>query len=210
MAVIELVFPQLKSDPDSLKQALSKLPIAFEAFKDGGVKRGLQGFISTENGKDVSGDHREVLVLEWPQESTFYEFIKSPSFANFMGHLKPFVNGPPELDLFETNDGSPLFSARPVLEILIIRPKSASTDEDLQTILKKVQTSLEKSDDFEAVYGSSTNLPKKIATIVRVFASKEEREAAKSTSSRQEILNELSSLAEVTELVAEPIKQLPL
>ncbi|KAI2466730.1 hypothetical protein F4781DRAFT_434134 [Annulohypoxylon bovei var. microspora] len=207
MAIIEIVFPQLKKDPESLKEALTKLSVALATFKEGGVQRGLQGFIDSENGVDVSADAREVLILEWPSEATFHAFIKSPGFGNFMAQLKPFVNGPPELNLFETNAASYLFGARPFLEILLIRPKNTSNDEDVETILKKVQSSLEKVNDSDSVYGSSLNLPKKIATVIRVFTSKAERDAAKL--SPQEISNEVGSLADITRLVAE-VKVLPL
>ncbi|OTA67159.1 hypothetical protein K449DRAFT_462117 [Hypoxylon sp. EC38] len=209
MAIIEVVFPQLKNDPETIKEATTKFPIVFKAFKEAGVLRGLQGFVGSDNGKDVSSDAREVLVLEWPNESAFRDFVKSPGYATAMGALKPFVTGPSELNLFETNDGAHLLGVGPVLEILLVQPKNASSDEDAKSILKKIQSSLEKTNAPTAVYGSTLNLPEKKIGILRGFASKAEAESAKNTASLQEIIAEISSVADVTQLVAE-VKQIPL
>lgn len=63
MAIIEVVFPQLKKDADSVKAALEKLPVAHRAFREGGATRGSQGFMVSENGKDTTSDFREVVML---------------------------------------------------------------------------------------------------------------------------------------------------
>lgn len=84
-----------------------------------------------------------------------------------MAAIKPYATGPPQLNLFETNDGSHLFSSG-ILEVLLISPKSA---EDVRAILNKVQLSLDKANDSISVYGSSLNLPEKKIAIMRVFTS---------------------------------------
>ncbi|KAI0834753.1 hypothetical protein F5Y06DRAFT_151208 [Hypoxylon sp. FL0890] len=208
MAIVEVVFPKLKKDSETVKEATGQFPIIFKAFKEAGVLRILQGFIGSEDGKDVSSDFRGVLLIEWANASAFNEFIKSPGFESLKDALKPFVTGPSELNLFETNDGAHLLGAGPVLEILLVRPKNASSDEDVKSILKKVQSSLEKSNASTAIYGSTLNLPEKKIGILRGFASKAELEDAKNTSLRQEILTEIGDVAEVTQLVAE-VKQIP-
>ncbi|KAI1083662.1 hypothetical protein F5B20DRAFT_527932 [Whalleya microplaca] len=207
MAIIEVVFPQLKSDPESKKSLPEKLPIVVKSFQDGGVLRGVRGFLVSEDGKDVSADYREVVVLEWASTSDFHAFVASPTFANMQAAIKPISNGPPELNVFETNDGSQLFGTHPVLEILRIRPKGASIDEHVQTILKKLQTKLHN--DSEAVYGSSVNLPQKEVAVIKVFENKASLDAANNASSRQELLKEIGDLAEVTRLVAD-IQQIPI
>ncbi|KAI2641410.1 hypothetical protein GGS26DRAFT_535592 [Hypomontagnella submonticulosa] len=207
MAIIELVFPQLKKDPESVKGSLEKLPIAFKAFQDGGVIRGLSGFVTTENGKDVTADSRELIVLEWPEAAAFYKFIESPGFANFAAEMMPFSAGPPELNLFETNPGTHLFGSNPVLEILLVKP-TGSSDEDAQAVLKKVQSALATTNDSEAVYGTSLNLPQKKITVLKVVANKADLDAAKNAKSRQEIQKEVGSTAEVTQLVAD-VKLMP-
>ncbi|KAI1411893.1 hypothetical protein F5Y13DRAFT_52209 [Hypoxylon sp. FL1857] len=204
MPFIEVVFPQLKKDPEVIKEAAEKIPtIAFKAFRDGGVLRALQGFVGTENGKDVTADYKEVIVLEWPRESAFHEFVKSPGYQTLMTTLAPLSTGPAELNLFETNEGAHLLGGGPVLEILLISPKKALSDEEAKSVLSKIQSSVVKNNASGAVYGSSLNLPEKKFSILRAFASKAELEDAKNTSLRQEVLAELSDVAEVTQLVAD-------
>ncbi|KAI1642889.1 hypothetical protein F4815DRAFT_476698 [Daldinia loculata] len=207
MAIIELVFPKVKNDPESIKGAQGTIPLAFKALKDGGVLRGAAGAIISENGKDTTGEFREFIALEWPEVSYFYKFVESPGYAEYKAAAQPFSSGPPDLNVFETNPGAHLFDGRPLLDILLISPKNASDDE-AQAILKKVQSTLEKISDTEGVYGSSLNLPQKKIAIVRAIADKAELDAAKNASARQEILKEIGGLAEVTQLVAD-VKVMP-
>ncbi|KAI0139468.1 hypothetical protein F4776DRAFT_662425 [Hypoxylon sp. NC0597] len=209
MAIVEVVFPQLKKDPEIIKEAATKVPIIIKAFKDAGVLRVLQGFVGSEDGKDISSEFKEVLVLEWPNESAFRDFVKSPGYADAMGALKPFVTGPSELNLFEANDGAHLLGGGPVLELLLVSPKSASSDEDAKSILKKIQSSLEKANVSKAVYGSTLNLPEKKIGILRGFESKSDLESEKNAASRKEIIAEIGSVADVTQLVAD-VQQIPL
>ncbi|KAI1138549.1 hypothetical protein F5Y05DRAFT_43299 [Hypoxylon sp. FL0543] len=208
MAFVEIVFPQFKKGPEIAKQAVEKLPIAFKAFKDGGALKGLHGFIHSEDGKDVSSDCRQVIVLEWPYESAFGDFVKSPGYGTVGAALKPFATGPAELNLFETNDGSHVLGAGPVLEVLLGRFRNTTSDEDVKAVLSKIQSTVGKTNGPPAIYGSTLNLPEKKIGIIRGFTSKAELEGAKSTSSRQEILAEIGKLAEVTQLVAE-VKPIP-
>ncbi|KAI8966189.1 hypothetical protein F5Y11DRAFT_310690 [Daldinia sp. FL1419] len=207
MAIIELIFPKVKNDPESIKGAQETLPVAFKALKDGGVLRGVAGVVISENGKDTTGEFREFLTLEWPEVSYFYKFVESPGYAEYKAAAKTFSSGPPDLNVFETNPGSHLFDGRPILDILLVSPKNAS-DEEAQTIVKKVQSTLEKINDTEGVYGSSLNLPQKKIAIVRAIADKAELDAAKNATARQEILKEIGGLAEVTQLVAD-VKVMP-
>ncbi|KAK6951705.1 hypothetical protein Daesc_006228 [Daldinia eschscholtzii] len=207
MAVIELIFPKIKNDPESIKGAQETIPIAFKVLKEGGVLRGVAGVIISENGKDTTGEFKEFISLEWPELSYFYKFVESPGYAEYKAAATPFASGPPDLNVFETNPGAHLFAGRPLLDILLIKPKNPS-DEEAQNILKKVQSTLEKLNDTEAVYGSSLNLPQKKITIVRAIADKAELDAAKNATARQEILKEIGDLAEVTQLVAD-VKVMP-
>ncbi|KAH9986839.1 hypothetical protein F4779DRAFT_291716 [Xylariaceae sp. FL0662B] len=209
MAIIEVVLPQLKNDPDSIKAFPDTLPVVAKAFKDANVLRALRGSLITENGKDVSTDHRVVLVLEWPKASAFHAFLESSAFVNMQAVLKPLAKGPSQLNLLETNDGSQLFGTRPVLEILKVQPKNASTDEDVQIILDKVRSSFQKGNESEVVYGSTLNLPQKAIAALRVFEDEAALNAAENVSPRQEFLKEIASLAEVTHLVAN-VEKFPL
>ncbi|KAI1374710.1 hypothetical protein F4677DRAFT_424517 [Hypoxylon crocopeplum] len=208
MAIIEIVFPQLKKDLESINGAKEKQPMALKTFRDAGVLGGMQGFMASVNGEDVTSDLREVLLLEWPTASVFHEFIESSTFANFIEEIKPFAEGPPQLNLFETNAGLPLLNSRPVLEILLMSPRNTVSEANILAILDKAQVDVGRADESQALYGSSLNLPQKKIALLRTFESREEQHAAKSAPSHHGIMKELSSLAELTQLVAE-IKQIP-
>ncbi|XXG95765.1 hypothetical protein Hte_002036 [Hypoxylon texense] len=205
MAIIEVVFPQIKNDPESIKGALAQIPIGVKAFKEGGALRTAQGFLVAENGTDVTSDSREILLLEWPTESAFHEFIKSQAFGTFKAAIKPFSSGPPELNLFETNAGAHLFDTY-TLGLLLLTPKDAS---NVPTILEMIQSGLEKAAESGVVFGSSLNLPQKKIGIFRAFASKEELHNPKNVASMQEIRKDLGDLADITQIVAD-IKSVPM
>ncbi|KAI1093927.1 hypothetical protein F5B19DRAFT_447971 [Rostrohypoxylon terebratum] len=199
MAIVEFVFPQITKDPVLLKEASEKAPsLAFQAFTKAGVIRASQGMINLENGKDVTADVKELVVLEWKDAADFHAFVKSKEFADYMVLMKPYMTGPPELDLFETNTSSSLFTGRNFLEILLIRPNK---EEDIEAIETTVKSSLEKAGETDTIYGTSTNLPKKVTTVIRSFSSADERAAAKQ--SHEGLVNELSKLANVTLLYSE-------
>ncbi|XDG02336.1 hypothetical protein ABKA04_001951 [Annulohypoxylon sp. FPYF3050] len=199
MAIIELIFPQLTKDPVLVKEASEKIPpVALRVFKQAGVIRASRGIIDLENGKDITADVKELVILEWKDAADFHAFVKSKEFADYMVLMKPYAIGPPELNLFEANASSPIFAGRDFLEILLIRPNK---EEDIEAIVTTVKSSLEKAGETDTIYGTTTNLPKKVATIIRAFSSAEERAAAKQ--SHEELTNELGKLANLTLLYSE-------
>ncbi|KAI1777237.1 hypothetical protein F4818DRAFT_341542 [Hypoxylon cercidicola] len=205
MAIIEVVFPQLKNEPESVKAALEQLPAGVKAFKEGGALRLAQGFLSSENGKDVTSDSRETLLLEWPTESSFHEFINSPAFANFKAAVKPYSTGPPQLSLFETNAGTHLFGTH-TIGLLLVSPKDES---NVPAILEKIESGVEKAGDSGVVFGSSLNLPQKKIAIFRVFGSKEDLQDPKNVASMQAIRKDLGELADITQFVTD-VKSVPM
>lgn len=71
MAIVELVFPKLTKDPVLLKEAFEKIPsVALQVFKKAGVVRASRGMIDLENGKDVTADVKELVILG--KETTTY------------------------------------------------------------------------------------------------------------------------------------------
>lgn len=199
MAIVELVFPKLTKDPVLLKEAFEKIPsVALQVFKKAGVVRASRGMIDLENGKDVTADVKELVILEWKDAADFHTFVKSKDFADYMVLMKPYSTGPPELDLFEANASSPIFTGRDFLEVLLIRPNK---EEDIEAVVATVKSSLEKAGETDTIYGTTTNLPKKVATVIRAFSSAEERAAAKQ--SHEELTNELGKLANLTLLYSE-------
>ncbi|KAI0600748.1 hypothetical protein F4775DRAFT_545490 [Biscogniauxia sp. FL1348] len=204
MAFIEIVYPKLKPDPESIRKAEQDvIPVIADAFKDGGVLNVLRGWIETQDGKDVSSAMREVLVLEWPSPSAFHAFVKSAAYMNVQALLKPLATGPPELKLYEASDASKFFSSDSVLEILEIRPKPAVAQGDaVENILKKIRAAVEKSIDPKVVYGSTLNLDEKEVVVVRLFATQSELATEATGASRREFLASIGDLAEVTQLVS--------
>ncbi|KAI6081677.1 hypothetical protein F4821DRAFT_23312 [Hypoxylon rubiginosum] len=205
MAIIEVIFPQIKNDAESVKGALEQMPVGVKAFKEAGALRLAQGFLSGENGKDVSAESREIVLLEWQTEAAFNDFINSGAFASFKAAVKPYSTGPPQLNLFETNEGAHLFGNQ-TIGLLLITPKDPA---NVSTIVGKIQSGLEKAAESGVVFGTSLNLPQKKIAIFRTFASQEELKSAKNAGSMQAIRADLGELAEITQLVTD-VKSVPL
>ncbi|KAI1502010.1 hypothetical protein F5X99DRAFT_408422 [Biscogniauxia marginata] len=200
MAIIEFAFFQIKPDAETVKRAdQSVIPGFAEDLKAGGALNGLRGWIESEDGRDVTSEFRELLVVEWPSVAAFQEFIKSAAYAKFQGVFKPLVAGPPALKLVEAGDVSNYFSADPVLEILEIRTRN--TLDDVQDVLDKIRSVIGKNANHKAVYGSSLNLDRKEILIARLFTSQDELSTEAAGESRRELLATIGQLAEVTQLV---------
>ncbi|KAI0173539.1 hypothetical protein GGR52DRAFT_390318 [Hypoxylon sp. FL1284] len=206
MSIIEVVFPQLKNDPETVKAVEDELPVVTKAFKDGGALKAAQGWLSTENGQDISSQHREIAILEWPAESNFHDFLQSEAFKSFQAVVKPLATGPPQMNLFQTNPAAPVFGAK-TLGVMMLTPKDP---DNVAALLDKIRAGLPKAEDFtKIVYGSSLNLPQKKVVVFRAFASKEEIQDPKNVASMRAIRSDLLGLAEITQFIAD-VKELPL
>jgi len=65
MAITEFLFPALKNDEASI-EALTRIAPMFRkklTHPNPGFLSGFRGFIATENGKDVRGDFREIVIF---------------------------------------------------------------------------------------------------------------------------------------------------
>ncbi|CAJ2503427.1 Uu.00g108210.m01.CDS01 [Anthostomella pinea] len=203
MAIIELAYPQLKKDAELIRAAEPEMiPLILKALQEAGAVNGLRGFIHSEDGRDVTTDVREVLLLEWPSASKFRDFLTSPLYLEFAERIKSVSDGPPIFKLHETSDSSKLFGSDTILEVLEIRPNERVTEEDVQGILHTVQSGFEKLNSPKAVYGSSLNLDKKEVVVIGVFANDAELDAAQVASSRPEMLAHVGGSAMVTRLIA--------
>ncbi|KAJ3567209.1 hypothetical protein NPX13_g6848 [Xylaria arbuscula] len=64
MAVLEIAQRKLKGDPALVKEVDEKLaPGLIAALQNGGVTNALRGFLVSEDGKDVSGEYRELFLM---------------------------------------------------------------------------------------------------------------------------------------------------
>ncbi|KAI3327202.1 hypothetical protein HD806DRAFT_386263 [Xylariaceae sp. AK1471] len=216
MAVFEIVLPQLKKDAALIKE-LEKtvVPVFQKKLHEAGALFGLRGFFVTENGRDVRDEFREILVLEWPTAQHFKTFISSPGFHKFIGELqeKKAATGPPELKLFDYDSSSDEVSSiykspYTVLEYLVIKPTNAS-EASVHDLLQKLRSGF-GSPSAAAVIGSSSNLDTQEIAVVGLYASDADLDAAKASTTRQQLLAEIASAADVKSLVAHVEKVIPI
>lgn len=98
----------------------------------------------------------------------FHRLVKSPGFTNFVTAIKPFIDGPPELRLFETNIGAQDLVKNPILEVLEVRPKVHG--EGIESLLGQIASQLEKMPNPLVLRGASLNLDETQIVILRGFA----------------------------------------
>ncbi|KAK1142073.1 hypothetical protein N8T08_008155 [Aspergillus melleus] len=176
MAITELIFPSIKTDPASLNEIERDWSTISKRLIDPnpGLRNAFRGFILTENGVDVRDAYREFLLFEWVKAEDFHAFIKSDQFANFAGSIKHLVTGPPTLQLFETNFSPREAASASVVEIVRLSVSSpeqviASTQawDQLAQILKAKHKPI--------TYGTSTNLENSVVVGVIGWSSEETR-----------------------------------
>lgn len=195
MTILEIALPNLKKDPVLIREGMKTLiPPLVTNLKKSGLLNGLQGFFATENGRDISDECKEVLLLgarplpfhpipvsfslasnspttEWPTTQHFQDFIASPGFLAFAGEVKEkYAVGPPELKLFEVgSDVSSLFGSETVLEYIIVKVKDDS-EAGVQSVLQKLQSGLSQLGTPKAAVRKSSNLPTQEIAIVSLYA----------------------------------------
>ncbi|KAI0400072.1 hypothetical protein F4802DRAFT_602389 [Xylaria palmicola] len=224
MAVLEIALPTLKKDRELVEAGMKKLgPIIKAKLHEAGVLNCLRGFFATEDGRDISGDFREVLLLQWPTAQHFRDFISSPGFLEFKTQLEPFAAAPPELKpfavappplkLFEDAEGDvPSLFGVPgdaVLEYLVIRPRDPS-EAGAQGVLQQLRSGLAHLGARGAALGTTSNLATREIGLVSLYASDAELETARASAARQQLLAAVAGAADVTSLVAHVEKMLPL
>ena len=141
----------------------------------------------------------DLLSIEWPSASSFYNFIESPGFAEFKVDLKPYATGPPELKLFETNTGVDELLQHQVLEILLIRPRDATKLGAIASLLEEVEAGVKQTHGAYMIHGASLNVA---AREIVVFGAYHD-ELHFENKERQEFLSSIRQVSEVTQLVAD-------
>ncbi|KAI0452062.1 hypothetical protein F5B21DRAFT_356728 [Xylaria acuta] len=213
MTVLEIALPNVKRDPVLIEEALKTLaPLLGINLQAAGALNGLRGFFSTENGRDIRNEYREILLLEWPTAQHFKDFVASPSYLEFASKMKEkYAAGPPELKIFEAgSDVSSLFGpSETVLEYIVVKLKDAS-ESGAQSALQKLQSGLSQLGSPKAAVRKSSNLATQEIALVSLYASDAELEAAKASTARQQLLADIANAADLTSLVAHVEKVLPL
>ncbi|KAF2970511.1 hypothetical protein GQX73_g3029 [Xylaria multiplex] len=217
MAIIEIALMKLKKEliKDIEKKMVPALNIK---LNKAGVQNGLRGFFVTEGGRvSKDGEFTDILLLQWPTFQHFKDFIASPDYHEFSSGVKEggYASGPPDLRLFDVADEpSSLFGSNTVIEYLTVRPKDIS-ELGVQSVLKKLQSELPKFGTSKVVVGSSLNLEPKQFALARVhhailYTATGELDAAKASTTWQQLLADIGHTADVTSLVAHVKKEHPL
>ncbi|KAI0415756.1 hypothetical protein F5X98DRAFT_210465 [Xylaria grammica] len=212
MAVIEIALPKLKKDAQVIQDVDEKvIPGLNVKLTKAGILNGLRGFFVTEDGRDVREDFREVLVLQWPSAQHFRDFVASAAFAEFSSGLKQYSYGPAELKLLDVaGDGTSIYGKdTAVIEYLAVKPKDAS-EAGVQSALKKLQSGLSHFGTEKVVVGSSINLETQEIAVVSAYTSEAELETVKASAGRQQLLADIASIANVSNLVGHVKKEVPL
>lgn len=137
------------------------------------------------------------LISEWPSPSSFFNFLASPSFAEFKTDLKPYIVSPPELKLYETNIGmEPLLKDLNV-EVLMIRAKDTTDPEALFSLSEKVASGVKQTNGAYIIHGSSINPENKEILVFGAYNDKSE------SVEKREFVESMRKVSDLTQLVAE-------
>ncbi|KAI8953314.1 hypothetical protein F4801DRAFT_128475 [Xylaria longipes] len=207
MTILEIALPNLKRDPVLIEEAARTLaPPLVVKLRAAGVLNALRGFFATENGRDIGDEYREILLLEWPTTQHFKDFVASPGYLDFSSKLKEYAAGPAELKVFDAgSDVSSIFGPETVLEYVVVKLKDAS-EAGVQSALQKLQSGLSQLGSPRAAVRKSSNLATQEIALVSLYASDAELEAAKASTTRQQLLADIANVADLTSLVAHVVR----
>ena len=93
-----------------------------------------------------------LMYSEWASELSFHAFVASQQFANFQAALRHLINGPPKLQLYETNKSPKAIAQASVVEII-----RETIDEDNVIKAQQVWETISQT-RRGTTYGKSTNL----------------------------------------------------
>ncbi|KAI9040313.1 uncharacterized protein KD926_008403 [Aspergillus affinis] len=204
MAVTELIFPSIKTDPESLNEIERDWPTISKRLIDPnpGLLNAFRGFILTENGVDVRDAYREILLFEWVKTEDFHAFVKSEQFATFAGSIRHLVTGPPTLQLFET-DASPREAAS--ASIVETFRLSVSSPEHVATSMEAWDRFVQiiKAKHTPITYGTSTNLENDVVVGIIGWSSEETRSRIVQDPEYAEALRSLQRLGTLNQIVVD-------
>ncbi|KAH7409744.1 hypothetical protein BKA64DRAFT_640027 [Cadophora sp. MPI-SDFR-AT-0126] len=109
MAIAEFVIPAFKQDAEAATAFTTTIaPFLSNLIDnhDAPPKFRYFGKVVLEDGKDVTGDFRPCLGIEWHNASDFTSLLSSPGFTTFQSLAKPYSTAPPNPQLYETDFGT--------------------------------------------------------------------------------------------------------
>jgi hypothetical protein len=187
MAITELIFPKIKTDQASIDEIERDWPEISKRLThpNPGVLCAYRGWVLTENGRNVREENREFLLfgefhrpiclflfadlmwficIEWNRVESFHAFVVSEQFANFAASIRHLVNGPPTLQLFETNFGPADPASASSVEIYRVSVPNAENAEAALKTWEEISHKAQETygDKVAIAYGKSQNLEEEV------------------------------------------------
>ncbi|KAJ5225325.1 hypothetical protein N7468_006550 [Penicillium chermesinum] len=191
MAITEIVTVSVNPDPANLEHVEKIFP-------------GLKKYFTDPNPGILSMFRGWALEVEWNEAASFHNFIGSDKFKEFAGLVKPFVLGPPELQLFETNQSPTEPASSPVVEIYRVSVASDKVSEARAAWEDSVQKLNAKAGvKAKLTHGKSLNLQEDVVLGILGWESLEERDNATDDPEFMAGLDRLRALGNLSEAVVE-------
>ncbi|KAK9427289.1 hypothetical protein V1505DRAFT_380646 [Lipomyces doorenjongii] len=203
MAITEVIFPPLKTDQATIDEVNRNWPMVAKKLTDPnpGLLAAFRGWVLYENEQDVRQDHREIVILEWCDESSFQAFFGSDQFAAFGNMIKHLLTGPPKMELYETSASPKEAAASRVVEIIRLTVQGAESIGVVAQAWDKISELYGKR--INMTYGTSLNLETSLFVAILGWASSEERSAISKETAFLDGFNSLKSLAEASQLIVD-------
>ncbi|KAK0112598.1 hypothetical protein ONS95_014341 [Cadophora gregata] len=109
MAITEFVFPSLKQDPETATAFTSTIaPFLSNLIDTHSTPPVLKRFgkVVSEDGRDVTGEFRPCLGIEWHHAADFTTLLSTPGFTTFKSLVQPHATAPANPQLYETDLGA--------------------------------------------------------------------------------------------------------
>lgn len=179
MPFTELALPNLKAGPEVQAAFAAVWPASAKILaSQPDIIRAFHGSVIRENDISTKEENKPILIIgegmslqihesmltqaiEWTEEAAFNAFLTSEDFAAFSRPMKPLAAGPPELQIFGTNEGPLEAVSAPLIEILRVHLKdnaesAAATKDGWTAFVKAVGKSL------PVISGMSLNLKNRV------------------------------------------------
>ncbi|KAG4416722.1 hypothetical protein IFR04_010124 [Cadophora malorum] len=141
MAITEFVLPTFKQDIESIT-AFAKIiaPFLSNLVDNHTTPPKLKHFgkVVSEDGKDVTGDFRPCLGIEWEQASDFTSLLTTSGFGTFKSMVQPYATAPPNPQLYETDFGPREVLARALTEVWQVKVGDETDAEEKVEKARKV------------------------------------------------------------------------
>ncbi|KAJ5267565.1 hypothetical protein N7478_010373 [Penicillium angulare] len=207
MAITELIFPTIKPIKEVVDEVEENWPTMSKALihPNPGLLSAFRGWVVSENDKDVRDQYREVLIFEWVEEASFYSFIASAQFASFVGMIKRFIQGPPILQLYNTDLSPKNVAVAPVVEIIRLIISDSEKVKEAQESWKVFSGEGATNGQVAptVVSGHSLNLEGNVVVGMLGWASTEARETGLKDKAFETALESLSLLGDLSRIIVE-------